>query len=77
MLNQYHIKPSIWLRFVDDILMMWNDSEDKLKDFFAYINTDNPAIQFTHALSFESVNFMDVLVTITNDGTISTDIYTK
>ena len=74
MLNQYPIRPSIWLRYVDDIIMIWYDSEDKLKDFLAYIN---PAIQFTHAYSFKSVNFKDVLATITDDGTISTVICTK
>ena len=77
MLNQYPIKPSIWLRYVEDIFMIRNDSEDKLMNFLAYINTVYPAIQFTHAHSFKSVNFLDVLVTLTNDGTISTDIYTK
>ena len=77
MLNQYPIKPSIWLRYVDDIFMIWNESEDKLKDFLAYINAVHPAIQFTHAHSFKSVNFLDVLVNFTNDGTISTDLYTK
>ena len=77
MLNQYPTKLSIWLRYVDDIFMIWNDSEDKLKDFLAYINTVIPAIQFTHTHSFKSVNFLDVLVTLTNDGTISTDLYTK
>ena len=77
MLNQYHIKPSIWLRYIDDIFMIWNESKDKLKDFLAYINTVNPAIQFTHAYSFKSVNFLDVLVTLTDDGTISTDSYAK
>ena len=61
MLNQYPIKPSIWLCHIDDIFMIWNDSEDKLKDFLAYINTVNPAVQFTHAHSFKSVNFLDVL----------------
>ena len=76
MFDQYHIRPSIWLRYIDDIFMIWNDSEDKLKDFLAYINTVSPAIQFTHAYSFKSVNFLDVLVTLTNDGTISTDLYT-
>ena len=77
MLNQYPIKPSIWLRYIDDIFMMWNESEDKLKDFLAYINTVNPAIQFTHTYFLKSVNFRNVLVTITNDGNISTDLYTK
>ena len=31
----------------------------------------------THAYSFKSVNILDVFVTLTNDGTISTDQYTK
>ena len=77
MLNQHPIKPTIRLRYVDDIFMIWNDSEDKLKDLRAYNNTVNPAIQFTHAHSFKSVNLLDVLGTLTNDGTISTDLYTK
>ena len=77
MLNQYRIKPSIWHRYIDDIFTIWNDSEDKLKDFLAYINTVNPAIQYTHAYSYKSVNFLDVLVTLSNDGTISTDLYKK
>ena len=28
MFNQYSTKPSIWLRYVDDIFLIWNDSED-------------------------------------------------
>ena len=77
MLDQHPIKPSIWLRDIDDIFMIRNDSEDKPKDFLTCINTVNPAIQFTHAHSFKSVNFLDVLVTLNDDKTISMDLYTK
>ena len=71
MLDQHPFKPSIWLRYVDGIFMMWKESEDKLKDILIYINTVNPAIQLTaQAYSFKSVNFLDVLVTLTDDGTI-------
>ena len=77
MFNQHHIKPSIWLSYVDDIFMIWNDCEGKHMDILACINTVNPAIQFTHAHSIKSDNFLDVMVTLTNDGTISTDLYTK
>ena len=77
MLNQYHIKPSIWLRYICDIFMIWNQKEDMLKDFPAYIKTVNPAIQFTHAYSFKSVDSLDVLVTLTDDGAISTDLCTN
>ena len=69
LLNQYPIKPSIWLRYIDDIITMWNESEDKLKNFFTYFNMIKPAIQFTQAYSFKSVNFLDALVTLTADAT--------
>ena len=56
---------------------MWNESEDKLKDFLTYINMINPAIQFTQAYSFKSVNCLDALDTLTADATISKDLHTK
>ena len=65
MLNHHPIKLSIWLRNVDDIYMVWNDIQDKLMDFLAYIYTVNPDIQVTHAHSFKSVYFLDVLDTLT------------
>ena len=58
MLDQYPIKPSIWLRYIDDIFMIWNESEDKLMDVLTYINAVKQAIQFTHDYSFKSVNFL-------------------
>ena len=57
--------------------MIWNESENKLKDFLIYINTVNPAIQFTCTSSFKSITFLDVLATLTDDGTISTDLYVE
>ena len=77
MLDQNPIKPSIWLRYIDNIFMIWNESEDKPKDFLVYINTVNPAIQLTHAYSSKSVKFLDVFVNLTDDGTISTDLHAK
>ena len=77
LLHQYPIKPSIWLHYIDDIFMIWNESEDNLKDFLTFILMVSPAIQFTVVYSFKSVNFLDVSVTLTDDETISTDIYTK
>ena len=70
MLIQYPYMPSIWLCYIDDIFITINECEDKLKDVLAYINTVNQAIQFTHAYFIKSVNFMDVIATLTVDGTI-------
>ena len=76
-LDQYPIKPSIWLLYIDYKFMIWNESGDKLKDFLTYINAISPAIQFTHAYTFKSVNFLDVFVNLIDDRTISTDLCLK
>ena len=73
MLHQYLIYPFIWPRYIDDIFIIWNESEDKLEDILTYITTVNPSILFTHAYSFKSANFQDVFVTLTDDRTISAD----
>ena len=57
--------------------MIWNESEDRLRDILRHVNTVNPAILFTHVYSFKFFNFLDVLAILTGDGTISTDLYTK
>ena len=57
LLDQYPIKPSTWLRYIYNIFTIWKESEDEPNDFLAYSNTVNPAIQLTHAYSFESVIF--------------------
>ena len=46
-------------------------------DLLTYINAVKPTIQFTHAYSFKPANFLDVVVTLTDDGIISTDLCTK
>ena len=32
------VQPLLWLRFLDDIFMIWDDSEEKLLQFFEEIN---------------------------------------
>ena len=36
-LNQYHRQPLIWLRFLDDLFLIWEYSEDELLDFIKYL----------------------------------------
>ena len=32
-------QPHIWLRFIDDIFMIWTEGPEKLKIFVDYVNT--------------------------------------
>jgi hypothetical protein len=69
--------PFIWYRFIDDIFMVWTHGEQKLQEFFTYINSINNNIQFTSDYSLHSVHFLDVLVSVGDSGTLVTDLYTK
>ena len=44
--NQYHRQPLIWLRFLDDIFLIWEYSEDKHLDFIKYLNSAHPSIKY-------------------------------
>ena len=64
------------LRFLDDIFCLWTEGEEKLNNFFKYLNEFHPTIKFTMEKSYEKVNFLDVVVYKENND-LSTDLYTK
>ena len=68
--------PFLWLRFLDDIFCIWTDGEEKLNEFFEYLNEFYPAIKFTMEKSFNKINFLDVSVS-KNNNKLSTELYTK
>ena len=41
-LNRYHRQP----RFLDDIFLIWEYSEEELLDFIKYLNGAHPSIEF-------------------------------
>ena len=57
--------------------MIWTEAPDNLKIFIYYLNNINSTIKFTSSNSSTNVPFLDVSVSLTNDGSISTDLYTK
>ena len=69
--------PSLWLRYVDDVLIHWGHSEDELHTFLRFINDLRPTIRFS---SEREVNgelpFLDVLLR-NSDGVLSFGIYRK
>ena len=70
-------QPHTWLRYIDDIFMIWTEGLDKLKIVIDYLNNIHPTIKFTSSHSSTNIPFLDVSVSLTNDGSISTDLYTK
>ena len=75
-LKKCKYKPEVWLRYIDDIFMVWTHGEEKLKDFLKELNIFHETIKFTAEASKETVNFLDVQVSL-KDGVFSTDLYVK
>ena len=69
MLRDYEIsfnrKPSVWLRYIDDIFFIWNGDETSLKHFNNHMKST-----ITH------VTFLDTEVKF-NNGKLVTELYVK
>ena len=67
-LGSTSLKPSMWLRYVDDTFILWPHQED-VQILLDHVNSIRPSIQFT--MEKEQDNkfpFLDVLVTRTEQG---------
>ena len=61
-LNSVVEKPFDWWSYIDDIFMIWQHAEDKLKEFLKIFNNCHPTIKFTVEYSLDKVNFLYVEV---------------
>ncbi|CAM4983383.1 unnamed protein product, partial [Rotaria socialis] len=62
-------------RYIDDIFMTWNRSEEELRKFLDDVNTCHPNIKLDYKIG-KSLPFLDVQLT-NNNGTLSTSVYHK
>ena len=76
-LDNWSLKPLVWLRFIDDIFMIWTHGEDSLSNFIEYLNGIHPTIKFTHKVSTSSINFLDTTIKINSNRELYTTLYEK
>ena len=76
MLDSYPLKPTQWLRYIDDIFFIWEHGENELKKWLAYMNNYHSTIKFTAEWSKDKVNFLDTTVRV-KDGERYTTLYRK
>ena len=68
------VKPSVWLRYIDDIFFIWNESEEKLDEFLENLNNFHPNLKFISEKSKKSVNLLDVKVSLIEQH-LETNLY--
>ena len=53
-------KPALWYRYIDDIIMICEDSYKELMDFLEELNQFNSHIKFTWTISQTTATFLDL-----------------
>ena len=57
----------IYLRFIDDILVIWTGSKTNLENFLNKLNTKHPSIKFQYEILKERISFLDTEIYIKNN----------
>ena len=73
-LQNTHNKPLIYLRYIDDIFLLWTHGEEKLLQFHKNFNSEDPDIHLTINHSTKEVNFLDTAIRLKNN-TLQTSLY--
>ena len=70
-------KPKIWLRYVDDIISIWEHGREALEKFLSHLNSHRDSIKFSMEVEMNGcLPFLDV--TIHKEGNkLYTSVYRK
>ena len=67
-LGSTSLKPSMWLRYVNDTFILWPHQED-VQILLGHVNSIRPSMEFTmEKMQDNKLPFLDVLVTRTEQG---------
>ena len=75
-LEGQHLQHLVWLRYFDDIFLIWTHGEKSLQRFLEELNDFNQNIKFTYEYSAKNIPFLDLKVGL-KDGKITTDLHVK
>ena len=67
----------MFLRFIDDLFMIWTGSEQELLDFMSDLNNKHPSIKVEFKYSQAKIEFPDVLVYKDHNNMLQTTIYRR
>ena len=70
-------KSNLFLRYIDDMFVVWTKSEKQLKDFMNELNQKHPSIQFDYKFDCKQIEFLDILVYIDKENKLQTTFFRK
>ena len=66
----------LYLRYIDDIFLVWTGSKKSLESFLQNVNQQHPSIKFEAQMSTKEINFLDTTIYIKNNYLL-TRLYRK
>lgn len=77
-LDSFHLEPTYWLRYVDNVFVIWPHKKEELENFHRHVNSIHPSITFTKEIEQNNVLlFQDVLITKTKTTGFHHTVYRK
>ena len=71
-------KPDRLFRYIDDYIgMSTTASDDDIANFIDAFNNYNPSIELTHSISHDSLPFLDINLSISDNNSLTTSVYYK
>ena len=62
LLDTSTMKPKIWFRFIDDIIMIWHHDRNDLENFINLANNLHPTIKFSFTINNQEIPFLDTVI---------------
>ena len=75
-LQNCSFKLLMWWRYIDEIFLLWQHGEEKLKEFLDILNRYHPSIKFTSKFSRERIDFLHLDI-IKEGNQLLTDAFVK
>ncbi|CAM5123687.1 unnamed protein product [Eretmochelys imbricata] len=75
-LSSRPLMPLLYLRYIDDIFIIWTHGTEALEEFHHDFNNFHPTINLSLDQSTQEIHFLDTTVLI-SDGHINTTLYRK
>ena len=76
-INKNSLKPSLWIRYIDDIFGVWVHGIDSFMEFIQRLNNFYECINITHVYSATNIDFLDVTIFKHSDFYLTRKFSTK
>ncbi|KAJ1203497.1 hypothetical protein NDU88_007282 [Pleurodeles waltl] len=75
--NPFHNEIKLWKRYIDDILVIWQGPLTRVDPFTTWVNSLDPFLKFTSTASSIQLPFLDLMISINENGRLVTSTYHK